>query len=355
MRHWGRWGAACILYYSGVLALRRAASRRGPVRVLVLRYHRLLPAGTENRLYRLGVPEPVFERQIRAVPAERILGLSEAARLLDGASSVPARSGRFVVVTFDDGYADNEAAALRLARAGIPVAIFVVTGAVDSGRPFFWERLAALYDRAPRLRALPLVARRARFDAERARLKALPAEAREAELERLARQAGLQPADLERPEDRPLTWDQLRGLAASGVEVGAHTVTHPLLTQRPDAEVLAEVRGSFARLGEALGREPASFAYPTGDFDERVRRLVAGCGVRIALTCEGGENERGADLLTLRRKGVGEQVGQTPFGGFSRALWVAEIEGVFDRWRRRSRASRPVDSGREAAVREAAG
>ena len=372
--HWLRWSAACVLYYGGIIAALRRASRRGPASVLVLRYHRIL-RDPSKRFYRLGVPGRVFERQVAYLRRHYpLIGLEEAGKLLSGGTltsrnagrAAPdgrrggggsgAPQGRFIVLTFDDGYADNLPTASVLAADGVPVVIFIVTGAVDSGRPFFWERLATLFERSETLRRLPARGRRARFDRDRSRLKRLSAPEREAELERLAAESGVTAAQLEHPHDRPMCWDEVRALQRAGVAIGAHTATHPLLTLLTDAEIVEEVAGSVRKLKETLGVATALFAYPTGDQDARVRRLTGSCGIRLAVTCEGGVNATGQDPLALRRKGVGERVGQTPLGGFSRALWAAEVEGVFDGLRlgRRGGAG-PEQSLPEGSAGEAAG
>jgi peptidoglycan/xylan/chitin deacetylase (PgdA/CDA1 family) len=88
---------------------------------------------------------------------------------------------------------------------------------------------------------------------------------------------------------------------ANGVEIGSHTMTHPILTNISDERLRRELHGSKLRLEEALGRRVDQFCYPNGDNDERVQREVARAGYRVAVTCVGGLNKRGDDPLTLRR------------------------------------------------------
>lgn len=89
--------------------------------------------------------------------------------------------------------------------------------------------------------------------------------------------------------DRPLTGpSDWRRLAAQGFELGAHTMTHPVLTGLDDAGVEREALGSKRRIEDAVGAEVASFAYPSGRVDDRVRRIVArhfacACTTRLAM------------------------------------------------------------------------
>jgi len=335
-----RWALACLLYWSGALPLARALRRAGPPSVVILRYHRVLNERTGGRFYRLGIRDEIFRSGIRYLARHyEILDLETAVRRLqEPASPGAAARGVSVVVTFDDGYADNDAPLRWLREQGIPATVFVVSGPIDARRPFFWERLALLFEKMPSLASAPEGERRRRFDDARARVKRMPHAEREAELSRLAAQAGVAGPAIESQDDLPLTWDEVRALARAGVRFGGHTDTHPLLTCCTDEDVRREIACGNERLAAEAKLPVASFAYPTGDVDRRVRDLTAASGVAIALTCAPGRNRPGADPLMLRRKGVGELVSEGPRGGFSRALWAAEIEGVFDALRALKRA-----------------
>ncbi|MGH9936390.1 MAG: polysaccharide deacetylase family protein, partial [Blastocatellia bacterium] len=88
---------------------------------------------------------------------------------------------------------------------------------------------------------------------------------------------------------------------ANGVEIGSHTLTHPILTNIGDERLVGELRDSKSRLEEVLGRRVDLFCYPNGDNDERVQHEVARAGYRAAVTVVSGFNQRGDDPLTLRR------------------------------------------------------
>jgi peptidoglycan/xylan/chitin deacetylase (PgdA/CDA1 family) len=71
-----------------------------------------------------------------------------------------------------------------------------------------------------------------------------------------------------------LTWDQLGRLHESGMEIGAHTVTHPDLTRLDEAGIAAELEGSRAAIAERVGAPAASFAYPFGCHNDLTRALA---------------------------------------------------------------------------------
>jgi peptidoglycan/xylan/chitin deacetylase (PgdA/CDA1 family) len=78
-------------------------------------------------------------------------------------------------------------------------------------------------------------------------------------------------------------------------------LTHPLLTYETDSAIENELVVGKRLLEEKLGKEARAFAYPNGDWDERVRRRVKETGYRWAFTTESGWYRRGQDPYTIRR------------------------------------------------------
>lgn len=84
---------------------------------------------------------------------------------------------------------------------------------------------------------------------------------------------------------RPLlSPSDIREIAASGMEIGAHTLTHPRLSTLclPDKE--REIAGSKRELEHITGREITAFCYPKGDYDGETVELVRSAGFRFART-----------------------------------------------------------------------
>ena len=86
-----------------------------------------------------------------------------------------------------------------------------------------------------------------------------------------------------------LSLDQIREMAAAGVEFGSHTLTHPWLPSVDDHQLLREVVDSKLRLEDLLGVEVPCFAYPFGAVDQRVRAAVVAAGYRLAFTTRADE------------------------------------------------------------------
>lgn len=217
----------------------------------------------------------------------------QVADALAGAAPLPRRA---ILVTFDDGYRDFLNAWPILKRFGVPALVFVATAFPGSSRRFWWDELYEIVTatRADVLRAPGLPTMRLRGPRERWRavrrlnraLKGLRVQERGALMDALRDQLG----DAQRPEAGVLSWDELRGLAAEGLAVGAHTVTHPALPSLTAEELRAEIEGAHADLARELGRFLPFFAYPYGLVDERAAPVLRALGYTGAFISLFGRN-----------------------------------------------------------------
>jgi peptidoglycan/xylan/chitin deacetylase (PgdA/CDA1 family) len=196
-----------------------------------------------------------------------VLSLRDAAaRLRDG--TLPIRSA---CVTFDDGYADNVAVALPiLRRRGVPATFFLATSFIDGGRMWNDSVIETIrcaqgdtFDaRCIGLETLSISTiglRRQAVGRLLAALKYLPLEERQRCVEELAAKTSRS-----LPSDLMMTTGQVRHLRASGMEIGAHTVTHPILAQLDSGRADSEIRDSKRRLEAITGNPVTLFAYPNG-------------------------------------------------------------------------------------------
>jgi peptidoglycan/xylan/chitin deacetylase (PgdA/CDA1 family) len=104
--------------------------------------------------------------------------------------------------------------------------------------------------------------------------------------------------------ERIMDWDEVAGLAAEGVSIGAHGRKHRRLSGLPDSELEAEVSGSLQDLRDRLEAPVPVLAYPHGAHDERVRTAAIQSGYAAAYTTEKGRNGAGTDPYCLRRMSV---------------------------------------------------
>ena len=266
-----------------------------------------------------------FEAIVRYVAsAYRVMTLREAVIHLEQ-GVLPPRS---LVITFDDGYADNAEVALPiLQRYGVKATFFVSTGFLDGGR--MWNDSVIECIRACRYEQIDLgsfdlgrrslanpIERGAVIDALLPRIKYLTLPGREesiAELLRLCDVAQL-------PVSLMMRSDQVIEIHRSGMEIGAHTVNHPILTSIAPSEARFEIAEGRRCLESLIEAPVESFAYPNGkpgqDYDHTHVAMVRHLGYRSSVSTSPGVAKVGDDLYQLPRF--------SPWGR-SVAVWGARL------------------------------
>lgn len=191
---------------------------------------------------------------------------------------------RAVCLTFDDGYASVlETAWPILRERGLPATLFAVSGFLSGEDRFHWDLAEPVHER-----------------------------------HRLARA------------------DELVAVAADGLDIGSHTVSHPWLPSLDADRVRQELVESRTVLEDLLGRPVDSMAYPTGGWTPAVRALAAEAGYRIGITVDRGLNTSRTSPLSLRRSFAptdAEDLRLVLDGAYT-------VLAPLDRWRRRREPAR---------------
>ncbi|QDV06812.1 Polysaccharide deacetylase [Planctomycetes bacterium Poly30] len=305
---------ARIIWHTG---LHRAFDAMGEPRMLILYGHCVDQPATNAALGAdMKITAGRLESILRALGRryDMVTVGEGATRLSDGAT----RS--MVALTMDDGYRDNlHDLVPLLQRTGARCTVFLEGGAVAERRlPWLhalgWlqaklgvaelgHKLAErLPDHADALRAVEGSENRQKrilkYDVDPA--------ARARALDELVLESGGHPREI--VDALYLSEDEARALhAAAPIEIGGHTVNHPVLSCLAEADQLAEIAGGRAALEELLGEPGAggvTFAYPYGrrwDFDDASARSVQAAGYRQAVTTHSGVNRAGTDPYRLRR------------------------------------------------------
>ena len=276
-------------------------------KLAILIFHRVLP--TPDRILHDVIDASTFEQHMVFLKHEfNVLPLGEAcARIERG--KLPARAA---CITFDDGYSNNEQVALPiLTRVGLPATFFVATGFLDGGIMFndgVIEVVRTAPDGVHDLTELGLEAyalgddasRRAAIDTLIERLKYRPVNERDALVARLAQAMG---GTL--PKKLMMDSTQVRHLYDQGMEIGGHTVNHPILTGLDEQAARSEIVGCKRRLEEITRAPVTMFAYPNGkpdtDYGPEHVRLVREAGFAAAVSTVSGIANRGSDLFQLPR------------------------------------------------------
>lgn len=259
--------------------------------VAILMYHRVMPQ-TDGWSFPLLVAASDFERQIQYLTREyNVLTLDELAQYIHEHKPLPKRA---VVITFDDGYKDNYTYAYPiLKKYGVPATIFVTTGYIGGGNLFWWDKVRYVIQHTAHKRieldglgAFSLSSTTERLRAIlriKEQLKELPEEEKNLLIERLISVSGVGiPTHL--GKELILSWDEIREMCNNGITIGAHTVTHAILTKVSEEQAKYEIMQSKKDIEGKLQKAVTWFAYPNGDFSPETVRLLREAGFRCAVT-----------------------------------------------------------------------
>lgn len=216
--------------------IHQRAHQRGPV---ILMYHAVTP-GRGRPSWPWAVSMRNFCDQLTFLAAE-----GYATPTMQELIAAPEKwGGRTAIITFDDGYADNLAAAEALHARSMRASWFIVTGSI--GQPPRWQEHG-------------------------------------------------------HPAGRLLDASELRQMHAAGMEIGSHTVSHARLPTLSEARLHQELSHSKATLEDVLGAPVTSAAYPYGAWDARCADAMRTAGYAAACTTRSGWAVRDKNPYTLRR------------------------------------------------------
>lgn len=327
-----------ILFSSHLLGIFRLFHRNA---VLVLTYHDVLPNGfpENNFLFGETVTIEEFEWQLDFISKHyNPVSLPQLLDWLETGSPLPDRA---VLLTFDDGHVNNLKYVLPpLKERGIPFTCFVVAAALGQQKLLWFEegyyRIFLTKAKVWRLR------NGEQLEIETAKQKAaacatfftmcrtLSESDQEIEVSSLRSQLPLeQPQECFPDRFDFLSAGDLMTLRDNGVEIGAHTMTHPILASLSTKTAETEIELSKCRLEQALGTPVKAFAYPFGmpqlDFSTRDLECVRKAGFALAFAANSGFVTKESDRFALRRFNIGRM---------SRAQFATTTSGALDFFKR---------------------
>ena len=245
-----------------------------------------------------------FERQMEYLAKWfNVVSLKDVVEWLDGHKELPPYAA---LITFDDGYLDNYTSAFPiLRRYDFSALIFLTTGHIGTDAPFYWDMASYCFTHT-RSDHLTFPDGHVEHWSNQTELdqvsktwiefmKTLPQTEKQIYVQNLPVLLGVAiPAGFFK--SLMMDWDQVREMHQAGMEFGAHTVHHPILTRISKAQVREEVVGSKSRIEEELKEPVLGFAYPNGqasDLNEGIEKIVAESGIRAAFTLLNGPSSQG--------------------------------------------------------------
>ena len=296
-------GARAALHHMGGLAALRYLNRR---KFRVLTFHSFAEAN-----------EPNVEAICAYVVAHfEPLSLSAVVDSLKNRAELPNNA---LTITVDDGYKNYLMYGHPVFhRHKLPVTLYAVSG-FAAGRLWLWPDQIEFGLRQTAKTSLSITwgDEAVEFALGSAQqkseaignltetLKVLPNQQRLAFMAGFGRLCGVEIPAVPPRQHAAMNWEELRAVAAEGVEIGCHTESHPILTRLESAlELEREIKGAKESLEQGLGLPVRHFCYPNGkaaDFDDKVIACVRAAGFDSATTCLWGLNTGAAEALRIQR------------------------------------------------------
>lgn len=282
-------------------------------------YHRV--ANLPDYSYPIVVKPENFRKQIKYLrQAYQPISLDELALSVKG-KSIPRRA---IVLTFDDGYADNYTNALPvLDEYQVPATIFVSSGYIDKTKEYWWDDLERIFlslESIPENLNLSIGGNEYKWTLEnmeqrrsvraelRNLIKPLLPQERDSIIEELVKWSG---AGINgREPHRSMTREELKQLSKSQyIQIGGHTVNHPQLGVLPKELQYQEIMQGCDELTAITGLPVNTFSYPFGedeDYSLDTLEIMRSIGFSAACTTHPARVVPGVDLLRLPRFAVGD-------------------------------------------------
>ncbi|MEW6406133.1 MAG: polysaccharide deacetylase family protein [Chloroflexota bacterium] len=297
----------------------RAGRFLWPKSLTILNYHRVDrrpdQPGSDTFKPNISATLEGFNEQMEYISRWfNVASLRDVIQWLDGQRNLPPHAA---LITFDDGYLDNYTVAFPiLQKFNFPAVIFLTTGHIEKEAPLYWDLVAYCFYHTQRTEVDAPDGKKRHWENQNQldstvrewteALKTLPDAEKQKWLTSL-------PDRLEVSVPHGffrrlmMSWDQIREMAGKGIEFGAHTVTHPILTRISLEQAREEIQGSKSEIERQLGQSIHSFAYPNGmstDFNADIQALVRNAGFKAAFTLIDGptsQREVKANPFTIRR------------------------------------------------------
>ncbi len=293
-------------YRLGVFELGRIIHRN---KIPILCYHRFATAESNH-----GALQPRdFEAHLRYLTKRfTLISFKEMSYVRAG----KAQFKNPLILTVDDGYRDFiEVALPLLEKYGASATFFVTTRFID-GEIWLWPDIVqyAIFNTNRDAIELPnsqcklplrtLADREKACDRVQRICKQISEEAKREFLAELPDRLGVRIPQRPPSEFRPATWEDLKSLCKARVEIGSHTLTHPILSRASLEQTEKEIGESKKRIERMLDCEVIAFSYPNGivgDYAEEHKKILERSGYFCAVTVNLGFTTLDSDLFELNR------------------------------------------------------
>lgn len=303
-------------------------------------YHRFCDSPEGDK-----VSADIFDRQMQVLKnGFNVIHMSQACEELNRNNKLPANT---IVLTIDDGYRDFYKIAYPiLKKYDLSATIYITTGFIDR-KTWLWPDIISyiidqctnnsiyIYDNNSNKIYLSLKDEDEKSKSwhKLIRLCISMSDTRRRELiSRIIKDVDVKVPKEPVEEYQPMTWDDIYELSCNNIEIGAHTINHPILSKLDKNELEFEVSGAKSRIEKIIGKPVSSFCYPNGqpgDLNDAVKSTVIRSGYSSAAVAY-HDNQGWLDVYEIRRYSSSNSMYQFKKAVFGSQLLAAKFEGILN-------------------------
>lgn len=279
----------------------------------VITYHRVdTPARTPHLDPKIisATPDAFAQHMRYLAESFNVISMHDLLDCVENGTRLPRNA---IMITFDDAYCDVREFALPILKQyKLPATVFVPTAYPDNNKmSFWWDRIYNAVMSTSQEQITLAGFGEIALDSELEKQQGV--RRIQGFIKTLPHSKATETVDFvcdELVSGKPLgktvlSWEELRDLTKEGITLGAHTQTHPLMTQLTPEQLRSEVAGAQSDLKSQLDETLPIFCYPNGSHNDDVVEVLREEGFKLAFTVNDGHNNLAeADLFRLRRTNI---------------------------------------------------
>ncbi len=282
------------ILFNQVFNIEKLIHFRAQNKLTILAYHRIFPPVNNDYPFLkdvMSASQEIFHEQVSFLKKHfSIINFYNLKELLESEKSLPPN---LLILTFDDGYADNYDDMLPVLQDHNTTAtVYVATEFIDDQKLFWVDRIAFKINKSEGEK-LSLLDGKYSFNIDKNNKKEviykvinicsrIPDELFRVVICEIYSQLLKEPNSNEFNLAKPLSWNQVTSLSNSGIEIGAHTVTHGFLNNMTYSEQVFELKTSKEKIEKEIGKPIVSAAYPAGMYNQETLKVTNELGFDFA-------------------------------------------------------------------------
>ena len=277
-----------IIYYSGFYKIYKKLVNREINGLIIFVYH--------------NIEKEIFAKHVKFLTKRyKIISLSKAVELLSQGKNLKEH----LAITFDDGYRNIKHIVNEITRNEIPICVYLTTDSIDKNDFFWWDKLRIMARQNKEFAIKKSIYKYEKL------LKEIPQEKRDEKLNEIlseyASNTNNRPYLKENRDNinnMPLSWNDIKEIKRYAVEFGAHSHHHYILPNAQPTIIKKDIQRNKESIEKNVSTKCLHFAYPNGDYNREVIKILKEQGFISATTTKYGINTKNTSLFELYRIGI---------------------------------------------------